>query len=509
MKKLIFPFLFVLMVVSVLGATPITDTHGYVDDTTASETRCFGYEIEPNENVILREIELSPLFSGTYVIITSPGSNPWQYEFPVSGTTITLPFDFPLYEGQTYYLTAGSKGSSYTHSYYSPHDVNYPIAGTNIDFIARAWYDSGCTGTISTDATLVPTDNIYSITTEAFDEVTVSDLTTNVLSYMSYDNDFNDSLNVATYNSVISGPTIQSTYTVLGAGALYCDGDDQVRYDADVYDSYYGAAQPWTMSLWARRTGGTSVYQWFNIEGVAELGGQDDYLEGVLKSSNPLAMTSIQASTILNEWHHLLVTMDADKNVYLYFDGKIAPSRTQSGYALDIVHHNPLDDDRALADWDTPSQFVTTCGYWNLGESGGRRPTGYVDELYVANTYFTPEMVLEFYDRQNTDNQQYPFCTPDWACSEYSDCVIGSDNLRYQRCHAVIDQNSCGEAFDGILGDYDLTGCTFNDGNAGSNSIALSNAARAASKETAIKNPIEQFILNLRAFIFNLLGVTP
>lgn len=103
-------------------------------------------------------------------------------------------------------------------------------------------------------------------------------------------------------------------------------------------------------------------------------------------------------------------------------------------------------------------------------------------------------------------------CEPDWACSEYSGCThINSNNEAYQECLGIVDQNSCGESFTGSISDYDAVGCTFNSGNSGTNFAVVQNAKRAASsqalKEVAVKNPIEQFILNLRTAILRALGI--
>jgi hypothetical protein len=51
----------------------------------------------------------------------------------------------------------------------------------------------------------------------------------------------------------------------------------------------------------------------------------------------------------------------------------------------------------------------------------------------------------------------YPVCTPDWYCSQYTGCLPNGTML----CDVVTDNNSCGSPFSGSLNDFPAQSCTY------------------------------------------------
>lgn len=94
-------------------------------------------------------------------------------------------------------------------------------------------------------------------------------------------------------------------------------------------------------------------------------------------------------------------------------------------------------------------------------------------------------------------------CTPNWQCTSYGDqCIIRPYN--HKECLSVSDANFCGRQFTGDLANYASTDCTVKATNAGA--IVFTNQ-QIAKQQQAAPNPIEQFILNIRAAILNLLHI--
>jgi hypothetical protein len=92
-----------------------------------------------------------------------------------------------------------------------------------------------------------------------------------------------------------------------------------------------------------------------------------------------------------------------------------------------------------------------------------------------------------------------PMCTPNWQCSDYSECLITPNN--HLECQAVVDANNCGELFSGSLSTYNVDSCTVPKN--GVNAVtAINNQKRAtASPSNPIMNAIHTLLMNIRKFL--------
>lgn len=184
-----------------------------------------------------------------------------------------------------------------------------------------------------------------------------------------------------------------------------------------------------------------------------------------------------------------------------------------------------LGDQICYYDFHTPREYQMSL-FWNKNGSiyfyvdGTLVCTGYSQdyESYTTNqiefsltpigsTGNPPSLPMLFNDNRYFDNIYAgyipaPDCTPNWQCSQYSDCITKPYN--HKDCQSVVDTNNCGELNLQSLSAYEQA-CTTTGGGGG---IVIQTTPVAKQTEvTTTSNPIEQFILNLRSWLLNLLGL--